>query len=445
MTEQERAKASAEAYQKLRQELDNRLKADSRLAQIAEKIKAGKAGFQDTAEYSEIVSKHLAQVIQDGIGKISNPAGLQMVCESLLKDHYEAINDVLGSVQTVLDEQCGIHIRPQKAEYPEERVQTLAHSLVDPTVAAETIHRRAGAPVENAAKSMHDDYMKENAKFRSDAGLECWIVRATDGKCCAWCTSMAGRYLYGTEPQDVYRRHDNCGCTVIYENGRQRQDVWTKKSWEVKDAPKKSAKPVRLDYKQGKELEKRNLSQFRGLTSGAESGIMKLKDSGDRLFPDVADKAPRLAFFEDDDLNARVENAANSILEMAKVHKIGTEFGYVINSEPPYTIGKPIVGEEGAMSVKIPRCSSPSVTLHNHPSGEAFSARDIDRFVIDEKAKAMCVIGNNGNWYVLEKTDSFDWFTYQMSVLEISGKDDFAKIIMEGAEKYGFRYYEKSS
>ena len=32
-----------------------------------------------------------------------------------------------------------------------------------------------------------------------------------------------------------------------------------------------------------------------------------------------------------------------------------------------------------------------------------------------------------------------------MSVLEISGKDDFAKIIMEGAEKYGFRYYEKSS
>ncbi len=172
---------------------------------------------------------------------------------------------------------------------------------------------------------------------------------------------------------------------------------------------------------------------------------MKLKDSGDRLFPDVADKAPHLAFFEDGDLNARVENAANSILEMAKTHKKGTEFGYVINFDSPYTIGKAIVGEEGAMSVKIPRCSSPSVTLHNHPSGETFSARDIDRFVIDEKAKAMCVIGNNGNWYVLEKTDSFDWFTYQMSVLEISGKDDFAKIIMEGAEKYGFRYYEKSS
>ena len=215
--------------------------------------------------------------------------------------------------------------------------------------------------------------------------------------------------------------------------------------WTVPDTPKKSAKPVRLDYKQAKELEKKNLSQFRGLTSGVKSGIMKLKDSGDRLFPDVADKAPPLAFFEDSDLTARVENAANSILEMAKTHKKGTEFGYVINFDSPYTIGKAIVGEEGAMSVKIPRCSSPSVTLHNHPSGETFSARGIDRFVIDEKAKAMCVIGNNGNWYVLEKTDSFDWFTYQMSVLEISGKDDFAKIIMEGAEKYGFRYYEKSS
>ena len=25
-----------------------------------------------------------------------------------------------------------------------------------------------------------------------------------------------------SEPKDVYRRHDNCGCSVTYENGRQR-------------------------------------------------------------------------------------------------------------------------------------------------------------------------------------------------------------------------------
>ncbi len=36
--------------------------------------------------------------------------------------------------------------------------------------------------------------------------------------------------------------------------------------------------PVRLDYKQAKELEKKNLSQFRGLTSGGGSGIMNMRN-----------------------------------------------------------------------------------------------------------------------------------------------------------------------
>ena len=49
---------------------------------------------------------------------------------------------------------------------------------------------------------------------------------------------MAGRYEYGEEPDDVYRRHDNCGCTVTFENGRKRQDVWSKREWE---APKEGA------------------------------------------------------------------------------------------------------------------------------------------------------------------------------------------------------------
>ncbi len=264
---------------------------DARIRKIAERIKAGKADFHDTAVYSELVSGHLAQVIQDHIGTIGSPLGLQYVCEALLKDHYEAINDVLGEVQMSLDEQNGIHIRPQKAKEPAERIRQVAHSLVDPTVAADVIRRRAGAPVANVAKSMHDDYMQENAKFRSDAGLKCYIVRTTDGKCCKWCTAMAGRYVYGEEPPDVYRRHDNCGCTVVYENGRERQDVWTKKSWQVRDTPKKTQKPTRLNQEQAKELERRNL-QYLGLTSG-ERTIAAIESNSELIFSRI-DNAPQI-------------------------------------------------------------------------------------------------------------------------------------------------------
>ncbi len=71
-----------------------------------------------------------------------------------------------------IDAQREIHIRPQQAAFPAERVQKVAHALEDPTVSLETIRRRANAPVANVAKSFHDDYIKENAKFRADAGAK---------------------------------------------------------------------------------------------------------------------------------------------------------------------------------------------------------------------------------------------------------------------------------
>ena len=274
MTEKERAKSSEENYKRMKKQLDERLNADSRLKVIAEKINLKTADFKDTAEYSEIVSKYISEVIQDNIGEITVPLGKQFVCNSLLKDHYERINGVLGTVQASVDEKLNIHIAPQKAPFPLERVMQVAHSLEDPTVPPETIVRRAGAPVENVAKSFHDDYIKKNAKFRNDAGLKCYLVRTTDGNCCDWCTQIAGRYDYATAPDDIFRRHDNCGCTTIYENGRQRQDVWTKKSWEVPEIQDKEYKPTVFDSDQAKELEKKNL-QYKGLTGDDGSGIIK--------------------------------------------------------------------------------------------------------------------------------------------------------------------------
>ena len=61
---------------------------------------------------------------------------------------------------------------------------------------------------------------------------------------------MAGRYEYYSEPKDVYRRHDNCGCSVTYENGRQRQDVWSKRTWEAPERGAGAGEPVRLTAEQ---------------------------------------------------------------------------------------------------------------------------------------------------------------------------------------------------
>ena len=180
-----------------------------------------------------------------------------------------------------------------------------------------------------------------------------------------------------------------------------------------------------------------------GLTGGTNGGIISYRDSGNVDLPAVVDVIPRIDYFENEELNNSLNNAAGLLLGEARKHTPGTEFAYIISAEPPYSLSEPIIGEEGAMAVKIPRCSYPAITLHNHPSGEFFSELDIDKFVVDENAKAMCVIGNNGNWYILEKTESFDWYDYEKSVLNISDREDYAELVIKGADKYGFRYYEK--
>ena len=66
------------------------------------------------------------------------------------------------------------------------------------------------------------------------------IVRRASFGCCKWCRGLAGVYNYDEvkdKGNDVFRRHANCRCQVIYDpsNGSKKvQDVWDKK-WKNDD------------------------------------------------------------------------------------------------------------------------------------------------------------------------------------------------------------------
>lgn len=227
------------------QDIDNvfraRVAKDKKLAEIRRKIEAGTATFADTAAYSERVSNLLAETLSGHITHIP-VSERKKFCAWLLRNQFDDINEKLAAVQRALDRADGIAIAPQKPKFPAERVNKVSGALADTTASEDVIRRRANAPVANVSKSFHDDYIKCNAEFRSKAGLQCYIVRDAASGCCQWCTEIAGRYEYHSEPHDVYRRHDNCSCTVTYENGRMRQNVWSKKQWEVPE-PDAGAEP----------------------------------------------------------------------------------------------------------------------------------------------------------------------------------------------------------
>jgi hypothetical protein len=250
------------------EELARRIERDSICRAVQKKIDEGKADFSDTARYNDRAAELLGEVLAAYVPDMP-PDERETLCKALLRQRYTDTNAMLNAVQRALDAAQGLHLAPQIADYPEERVDQAAHALADETVPAETIVRRAKSAPATIARSYHDDYIQKNAAFRSSAGLKCYINRIAAGGCCKWCTAMAGRYRYGEEPEDVYRRHDNCSCTVTYENGRQRQDVWSKRTWEVPGKDARASKLAVFSQEQAREIEAEN-----GLTKRAGSGMI---------------------------------------------------------------------------------------------------------------------------------------------------------------------------
>lgn len=261
-------------------EFNRKVSLDPEIRSVMQKIRNQDADFSDTSRMfwrrSELLRNYLQGIVLD------LPAGArEQLCTALLNAGYNETNEVMQSVQQALDEPQGIHLNPVLPKRPNERIHTVAHALEDPTVPDEKIVRRAGAPVANVQMSFHDRYIEENAKIRAKLGMKPTITRYGSG-CCQWCADVAGRYKFGEQPKDIFRRHDNCGCVIIYDNqvlrGRETSSGHSK-TWEEVDpaeVEKLGFTPTVNSPEQAKKLQENALEQ---LTTPGQGDIMRVADA----------------------------------------------------------------------------------------------------------------------------------------------------------------------
>ena len=112
------------------------------------------------------------------------------------------------------------------------------------------------------------------------------------------------------------------------------------------------------------------------------------------------------------------------------------------------------MGVPGTHSVGVYNPLIEYITMHNHPSGGTFSPEDITSFVKNDNMKVLIVVGNNGNQYVLVKTNSFNGNEFIKEYSDyLAKKSSEAKDINEflncanqfllrSKKKYGFEYKE---
>lgn len=203
--------------------------------------KEGTANFADSLLFAKECGKCIEKAFRNNISddvlpdkKISYDLA-KLLIESITKENYEIVTSQCTSVQTVLNKKANIGLKSIKPKYNEEKVEGIITYISNAKVYSEKEESFLDTLSTNS-KSIVDDHVRMNADFHYNAGLSPKIIRTAVGSTCKWCQSLADVYDYSKASNtgnDVFKRHANCGCTVVYDpqNGSKRvQDVWSK-SW----------------------------------------------------------------------------------------------------------------------------------------------------------------------------------------------------------------------
>lgn len=213
-----------------------------RAVQLLEKIRAGSATYADAGDYAEEVGTALADAFRANLSGATLPDGrmywniAERVVQPMLAEDHALVAEAAQTVQQSLNEAAGLGLRAQDVPLDADRVDGILQKICAADQ-YDTVSWVLDEPVKNFSRHVVDESLRRNVNFQGRAGLRPRVIRRAEAHCCRWCSSLAGTYAYPNVPQDVYRRHERCRCTVEYDPGTgRRQDVWTKEWTESADS-----------------------------------------------------------------------------------------------------------------------------------------------------------------------------------------------------------------
>ncbi|MCY7065140.1 polymorphic toxin type 50 domain-containing protein [Streptococcus oralis] len=199
------------------------------------KLKAKKATYRTANEFAIEVGEILSKALGASISADKLPDGKMYynIAQRLLTDvlgrNHEIVSGYASDVQKNLNDEAKIGMKVQVPELNQDRIAGIVNRFSSEDN-FEDVSWLLGEPIVNFTQSIIDDTIRKNAEFHAKTGMTPTISRHSTGRCCKWCDSLVGNYIYGEEPNNFYRRHQHCTCVIDYhpKNGK-RQNSWTKK------------------------------------------------------------------------------------------------------------------------------------------------------------------------------------------------------------------------
>lgn len=261
-----------ELWEKISAEFEAALKRDKEIAGLYEKIRSGKATYEEAQIFSQRVGRLSSMALTDNITAEALPDGkmyyniAQRTVRPALERDYELISDASAEVQASLNKAAGIGMNPVIPEMNEDRVSGLIDKLTEDGKPFDDVRSFLEDPVMNFCQNIVDESVRANAEMHYASGLTPKIKRIMTGhKACGFCIERAGEHKYPLPDNRIYQRHENCRCLVLYDPGNGKyQDVHSKIEYksvrEAADARKEEFRQENED----KFLKKKNLARDNG-------------------------------------------------------------------------------------------------------------------------------------------------------------------------------------
>ena len=279
------------------------LRADKKIRQLARKVRDS-TDYNDASQYASRLGELLSEAMNAetvDLSFMSEEVARELLFP-LLEGDYDLVCEAVEAVQKNMYSSLETGLNVALPELDTNRIEGLVKKIASYDTFEEA-RWLIDEPIVNYSMSVVDQGMRDNAKKASGVGFTAKIVREPEpfglksrkiGRKtytyrvpCKWCSSLAGKWDYEDAPDDVYKRHAFCRCTVTYTIDGSRQDVYSKRMWSESDASAKVQQVREAEQRDAEDYARLNVRKIVSSLTVNERGARKiLSDYGDEIARD---------------------------------------------------------------------------------------------------------------------------------------------------------------
>lgn len=244
-----------EILEKIKNEFNLRFIDNKKIEKLNRLLLDKKATYKEANELAVEVGEILKSVFGENIseniledGVLTEEIANILIRPNMMRN-YDIVSTYSTDVQQLLNRKSGIGLKAMKPPINKDRIDGIVKKIAEKEF--NDTKWLLEEPIINFTQSVVDDTIKHNTELQYKSGLRPKIKRKEFGKCCDWCREVVGEYEYPDVPDNVYKRHRYCRCTVEYVKGSKIQNVHTKRFLtenEIKEREKRKSVSSDIKY-----------------------------------------------------------------------------------------------------------------------------------------------------------------------------------------------------